>query len=154
MNRTLTNPPTHYHADTPATVRQLIDSLIHTGRRVRLFYGDSQTGRDWGEEHMVTGTIGRSTGNQPIPLMIASRHSMGGDCILCHCIVRLLVNGREVYRHPNYHQPAYTIGPRHPTLPKEYTTSVYANGANVANFRKESSARRWIQFMTGERMTP
>lgn len=29
----------------------------------------------------------------------------------------------------------------------------FDNGTNVANFKSESKAKRWIEFMTGQRMT-
>ena len=41
---------------------KVLSSLVHSGRRVRIWYGDTETGRSWNEEYEVTGTIGRSNG--------------------------------------------------------------------------------------------
>jgi len=141
---------TYYRDTTPRAVIDAIEHARETRARVRLFYGDAETGRDWGESYDVTGRVGRSMGLIKIPLLIPTSRSMGGPAILCDCIVRLIVAGREVYRHPNYHQPEYTI--RHEG-PGDLRKRVYADGkTNIANFRTQRQAERWIAFMKGERM--
>jgi hypothetical protein len=40
-------------------------------RKIRLFYGDTQTGQSWFDEHDVVGRIGRSTGSIKVPLLVA-----------------------------------------------------------------------------------
>lgn len=138
-----------YYRDT--TPRPVIDALERArkswGSRVRLFYGDKQTGRDWGEENDVTGRVGRTGGRIPVPILLHNSRSIGGGAILCENIVRLIVDGREVYRHPHYHQPAYAI------LFNSKGASVLADGQHVASFDSKPQAERWIAFMTGRRMT-
>ena len=76
--------------------------------RVRLHYGDTDTGRDWMDRYDVTGRIGRSMGPVKVPLVIANCRSMGGPAILENCIVRIRhankKNGGDLYRHPKYHE--------------------------------------------------
>src|SRR3990172_10334999 len=91
------------------TVNELLSELVHTDRCVRLFYGDKETGRDWGEEYDITGTVGRSTGTEPIFLLINNKRCYGGPAILTDSIVRMFVDRREVYVHPLYNQPEYMI---------------------------------------------
>ncbi len=137
----------------PQEVIAALESARQNGDHVRVFYGDTDTpdfekihgrkcdpGKDWGEEYETFGT--------------------SYACwMTCDHIVRILVKGREVYRHPNYHQPAYSIGQPPEMIGNSnvaadgYTTGVYADGENVANFKKESSALRWVAFMTGKRMS-
>ena len=106
-----------YDQSTPVEVVNIIDRLLalnwHThggGFRVRVWYGDVETGQAWGD--VETGRIGRSTGWIKIPLMIYNNRSMGGGALLDHCIVRIdradLVNGERhvFYQHPNFHLPA------------------------------------------------
>lgn len=162
---------TAYRVDTAPEVVSWLETARQRNARVRVFYGDTDTpdyeevhghkpepGKDWGEEYDTCGRIGRSTGSIKIPLMISNSRSYGGGGLLDDCIVRLYVNGREVYRHPSYHQPEYTIGQPpekigNVTLADEgYTTGVYANGDNVANFKSEKSAKRFVDFMVGKRM--
>ena len=131
------------------TINEILESLVHTNKRVRLFYGDKETGRDWGEENYVTGTIGRSTGIKPIHLLINNSRSYGGWAILEDCIVKLMVNKRVVYVHPLYNQPEYVIknDGQITGLPFE----VYANGVITARFDSLNKANHWVDFMTGKR---
>jgi hypothetical protein len=142
--------------DTPQAVKAALLDAKDTGARVRIFYGDPVTGRDWGQEHDVTGTVSRSTGWFKCLILVANSRSDGGPAILTGNTVRLYVGGQEVYRHPQYHQPTYTFG----AVPASkwsagqdgYTHGVYADGENVANFKTYAAAHRWIAFMTGKRM--
>ena len=140
---------TYYREGTPRPVIDALENAIHTKKRVRLFYGDKETGRDWGNEYDVTGTIGRSTGNIKIPLIIAKQTSIGGPAILVDCIIRLIIDGREVYRHPKYNQPEYIIKPENID---GYRARVEANGETIARFKTKLAASRWVDFMTGNRM--
>ena len=81
------------HGSLPAVA---LAALAGTDRRVRLFLGDPETGRDWGEENDVTGYVGRSTGPSKVPLLLATRRSMGGGAILVDCVLRMLVDGCEI----------------------------------------------------------
>jgi hypothetical protein len=85
---------TAYHVDTPIEVINALETARiarQFGRRLRLrlFLGDPETGRDWGEEYDVIGYIGRSGGHIKIPLLLpnatsvyggASRSSHLADC--------------------------------------------------------------------------
>jgi hypothetical protein len=142
---------TWFSPDTPVRVREVIESARQKGMRLRLFYGDDVTGRDWMEEFDVVGTIGRSTGAMKVPLIIASERSHGGPAILDDRIVRIIRTSdkRELYRHPQYHLAALAVvRNEHP----DYAASVTANGEVHARFKSEKSALNWIAFMRGERM--
>ncbi len=101
-----------YHVDTPKSIVRILDRLyeLHradSGYRVRIWYGDVETGRAWGD--VETGRIGRSMGIYKIPLIIHNTRSMGGGGILDHCIVRIdradLVDSKRIvlYQHPDFH---------------------------------------------------
>lgn len=104
--------PTHYHPDTPPQVRQVIDSHLAARRRgdgvrLRFHYGDGKTGQAWGDSE--TGYVGRSTGSQPIPLVVNNARSMGGGGILTHAVVKIEAakknrNGQHdvLYQHPKF----------------------------------------------------
>lgn len=143
---------TYYHDTTPRPVIDALENARNTGARVRLFLGDRETGKDWNEENDVTGFIGRSSGPIKIPLLLRTKSSSGGGSILCDCIVRLLVNGREVYRHPKYKAPIFAA--RHSKEPG-YAAEVFINDSEEvhARFKTFDAAFRWIAFMRGERAT-
>lgn len=91
------DPETH-----PEVKRQL--ELAMKGRyRLRLEYGDRETGQAWGDRPM-NGSISRSMGPLKAPLLIRSSRSMGGEAILTACIVKIseTPGGRLLWQHPNY----------------------------------------------------
>jgi len=47
---------TCYHKDTPKTVLTRLENARITRSRIRIFYGDRLTGKDWLEEHAVVGS--------------------------------------------------------------------------------------------------
>lgn len=140
---------TTYHDETPKEVAQALEDARAKMQRVRIFYGDRISGRDWCEENDVTGRIGRSCGPEKVPILSHHARSIGGGAILDHCIVRLQIDGREVWRHANY---GVEFELKHEG-PGDLRERVYADGVPVANFRTEPQARRWMAFMRGERRT-
>lgn len=136
---------TSFDERTPHAVCEILSDAIHSRRtqRLRLFYGNTETGRDWMEEHDTTGYIGRSTGSVKIPLLIPRSTSTGGGAILGHCIVRITSGGRDLYRHPAYHQPAITF----------QGNEVLFDGAVHAQFDTFRKAEKYIDFITGRTNT-
>ena len=137
--------------DKVCEVLSLYNHMRRTGRarRLRVWYGDTDTGRCWMEEHDVTGYVGRSTGSKPIPLLIHNSRSDGGSAILDHCIVRITARNPHVHRidvlytHPDFHIPTITIE----------GTSVLFDDKLQANFTTEKQAQRYAAFMSGARMS-
>ena len=141
---------TAYHVDTPDEVIAILDRALNSHRdyRIRLFYGDTETGLDWLEQYDTTGYVGRSTGSVKIPLLIPRSDSIGGASILDNCIVKITINKRTVYQHKNYHLPELEIKLRRGwqnRIGNEYTVS------DVAAFKTRKAAENWILFMHGDR---
>jgi hypothetical protein len=138
---------TYYHDTTPRKVIDALEHAMRTRARVRLFYGDAKTGRDWLQEWNVTGRVGRSMGPIKIPLLLSSSRSIGGGAILTDSIVRMFVGRVEVYRHPKYKVPTVNITGNNPW-------HAWVNGQvhASASFNTYEKARRWAAFMRGERL--
>jgi hypothetical protein len=135
-----------YHEDAHPKVVELLEKARLAGHKVRVFYGDSNTGRDWLEENDVEGRIGLSMGPVKIPLMIAPRQ-IGGPGILESCVVRIQVRGKDAWRHPRYHQPAFE------SKPSKYADrphGVFADGQNIANFKTPRAREKYLGFIQGE----
>lgn len=145
---------TAYNINTPDKVVRILDSVLKSfrQRRIRVFYGNSITGKDWCEENDVIGYVGRSTGSIKIPLLIKNINSSGGGGILDHCIVKITEDKKVLYQHPNYHigELEVTEVPEHLKL-QGYTHSVKRDGITIANFKTEKKARNYIAFLKGER---
>lgn len=80
---------TYYHDETPDDLIQILETLRQNRTRVKIDYGDTKTGKSWGEVNDICGRIGRSTGTQKIPLLVYNRRSLGGGALLDHCILSI-----------------------------------------------------------------
>lgn len=78
---------TTYHDETPETLINVLETCRNHRIRVVLDYGDTETGKSWGDIYDVTGYIGRSTGTKKIPILVFNSRSLGGGAILDHCIL-------------------------------------------------------------------
>lgn len=154
---------TSYLSDTPDRVCNILESARALGRRIRLFYGDEH--KCWLEEYDVIGYVGRSTGSNKIPIILYNKRSIGGTAILDRCIKRIqdTATGQVLYEAENFQMPKLAITNAKPDLARKgYTASVFsicdidgctANLFNVANFKLRAQAERWVDFMTGKRMS-
>ena len=107
---------THYNDGTPEEVVEVLERARRDGARIRVHYGDVETGKDWMDELGVEGTVGRSGGEVKVPLLIARADSTGGGSILTDRIVRIRYaskrEGGDLYRHWGYHlDPAAAATP-------------------------------------------
>ena len=157
----------YYHDTTPPAVVAILDRCMKSEERIRIFLGDTETGADWCEECDTIGTVGRSTGWKKTALLIRTSRSMGGGAILADCIVRIMAGVREIYRHPLYAVPSFTIR-RNTDKDKNHEGKTLASigyewavdrtdretegqAGTIANFKNEKAAIRFVQFMRGER---
>lgn len=143
----------YFQDGTPQRVKDVINFQYESQARLRIWYGDKRTGKAWLEEYEVIGHIGRSTGTQPIPLLVHNARSMGGGSILTSCIVRIVAisSGKELYRHDTYNNPAA----RAVIVPTtgQFLEAVTIDGEIHALFEKAGQAQKWIDFMTGKRFS-
>lgn len=102
---------TSYHKETNDYIVNLLEGARNSPTaRVRVYYGDVITGRDWEERYDVCGSVSRSTGECKIPLLIHNVRSSGGCAMLDHCIVKMEVKDSAsakyvtLYKHPKYHK--------------------------------------------------
>jgi hypothetical protein len=133
---------------TPETVCNILAQ--YAGRRdvrLRLYYGDTETGRCWMEEHDTIGYIGRSTGQIKIPLLIKNSRSWGGGAILDNCIIKITVDGVTLYEHPLFNMPVVTVNNDY----SGHGWQVLFDGEIYANCKTETQAKRLAAFMRGER---
>ena len=141
-----------YHENTPDAVIRVLENAMRANKRIRIFYGDTETGRDWMEIYDITGTIGRSCGQNKIPLLIKNSRSYGGGAILTDCIVKITIDKEVVYKHPKYYLPEMEIKEANDTLKAEgYFYSVFADGKNTYNCKTLKQAENEVAFHKGLR---
>jgi len=139
---------TCYDVNTAVGVIEELEKARLSGARIRVFYGDQETGRDWCGENDTMGCIGRSTGNIKIPLLIKTRRSYGGGALLDSAIVKIQIGHSVVYTHPNYHLPEMDVVSSH--VPG-YAAGVDYDNVRHANFVDRAKARRFVAFIEGRR---
>jgi hypothetical protein len=140
---------TCYHADTPEPVVELLEQLRHSRRKIRLYYGDTQTGQSWLDEHDVIGWIGRSMGTIKVPLLIEPGN-IGGPALLDHCIVRIDSPHQVLYQHDEFRVGELELVKGTLTgLPWE----VWIDGSVHARFKAKTEARHYQAFIQGHRLS-
>lgn len=106
---TVTGDPFYVEKKTPDAVRCVLSELylMRTlrSRRVRVWYGNEQTGRAWNDMHNVAGYIGRTLDRYPRPALMSFKSSVEGEVLTTNKIVRIDIveTGETVYAHDNFH---------------------------------------------------
>ena len=146
----------NFDLNTNESVQRVITSAYNSKQRVRIVYGNPEDGIDWLEEYDVIGTIGRSTGERKVPLLVNNARSFGGGAILTGNILKIVdvKSKRVLYQHENYQTPILVkCASQH----KDCMYDVYhsLNGENKvrARFKTEKSANNFIDFMHCKRMS-
>jgi hypothetical protein len=103
LSREKVDLDTWYDPETHPEVKRQLELARRGKYRLRLEYGDSETGQAW-DDRPNSGTISRSMGPLKVPLLIKNSRSMGGEPISTACIVRIseTPGGRLLWQHPSY----------------------------------------------------
>lgn len=143
---------TWYCLDTPDGVIQILDGAMKNHERIRVFYGDNETGRDWMEIYDTIGYVAHSYGSIQIPLLIKNSRSVGGIGILDDNIVKITIDKVVVYEQGNYRLPHMEIREASDSLKAiGYNYSTFADGKNDFNCKTMKQAENHIDFLKGKR---
>lgn len=139
---------TFYSAETPDEVIRILEEARAKKTRLKIYYGDKVTGKDWLEESDTIGKIGRSTGRVKVPILLKHFNSAGGPEITTSTIVKIVTSPGKtlLWKHPNYHQAQLEIIPLSPVESSgrgsHYTHAVIADGEIYSRHESERSAMR------------
>lgn len=144
---------TWFSLGTDAKVKSILNTAINDHSKLRIFYGDSVTGRSWMDEFDMYGRIGRSCGALKIPLLIEDGE-MGGCGILTDRIIKIVKFSKRggviipfvLFESENFNLPKMEIVENeHP----DYPVSVLCDEVVHARFKTMAKAEKWIKFMNG-----
>jgi hypothetical protein len=140
---------TYFDPGTPDKVARLLERYRTNGKLLRLFLGNPQTGRDWGEESDVVGYIGRSGGTCEVPLLLPPS-DCGGPAISTASVIRLMdvETSTELYRAPTYETPELSLHPCSDV--KGYLWEARRDGKLAARFSDLHEAAEWCAFIRGD----
>ena len=145
----------HFKEGTSLEVADVINEALKANRRLRFWFGDTETGKAWVEENDVIGYIGRSSGTVQIPLAVFSRRSFGGDALMTQAIVRIddIAKKKTLHVHPKFSTGVIEV---HKMLrPREFNGIEYSHELRTdhATHSRHTSfeqADRLRKFLIGE----
>ena len=119
--------------------------------RLRIWHGDTDTGRPHMDEHDVLGYVGRSMGPaRKVPLLIYNSRSLGGAPIMAEHIVRIdRTNGSNLYRHPKWQFPNWHIDDTH--VDEDFPWALFLDGNKVHSRHYDyQDAYNLLRFLRGD----
>ena len=129
---------TYYRLGFPAPVVKILERARANGRQVRIYYGDSLTGKDWNETYDIKGTVGRSTGPCKVPLLIKAGKSGGGEISDSIVRIRYADSEQNLWIHPSYNCGKIEVQECNDI--KGYTHSVTIGGELFSRHKTQRSA--------------
>jgi hypothetical protein len=145
---------TLYDPNTPSKLTSVLEEARRNKTRLRLFYGDRETGRDWNEENDIEGYLGRTMGSIHAPILLKTKSSSGGGIILSACIVKVVATTTKhiLWQHARYHILPFTIAdaPNENSATSEWPIEVLRAGEVHARFKNRQNAEKYIRKMTGQ----
>ena len=133
-------------------VKQVLTSCYNRKNRIRIVYGDVNTGNGWLEEYEILGYVGKSAGINPVPLLINNSRSVGGGSILTGSILKIVDTQTKqvLFQHEKYVMPTLT---KEISSQDDYLYDVIHDDMLVARFKTEKQADNYIDFMQCKRMS-
>lgn len=143
----VTETGTAYHVDTEDKVVTILENAIQNHFRVRLVYGDRETGKVWNETYDIMGYIGRSCGSIRIPLLVHNSRSTGGGALLDTCILGIMdtEEKRWLYKADNINFGEHSI------RQGEGCFHLFINGDRYVTTETEEQAQRFSDFLLCKR---
>lgn len=135
---------------------EILSALINSGRRVRIWYGDT-TGRSWNIESEFSGTIERNCGKIAIPFLRKNSRSHGGVALLDSFIIRIddIKEKRTIYKSDNFHVEDMKVYEIFGDANYKYRVKKLSEDSGEwevqASFKTEQQAFNYVAFMRGER---
>lgn len=136
---------TTYKAGTPDTLIETLERCRQNRTRILVTFGDTETGKSWGELNDVYGYVGRTTGNKS-PILVFNERSMGGGLLFTDRIlqVRTSVGNRILWIADNYQRATLHT---EPSDMDGYISNLFVNGELVARCKTIGEQNRLLTIL-------
>lgn len=136
------NLPLAYHVETDKKVIDVLEYCRKNRIRIKLNYGDVQTGKSWNEEHDTMGYVSMSKGHEArFPILVNNCRSYGGGSLMDNCILKIQESkGKKVlYQAPNFQPSTFEI--KEGSDKEGYTHELFINGSLYSRHKSLKSAQ-------------
>lgn len=152
MNEKLNNPFDFYTDTNYAANKEYVrcfNAMVKAysnQKRVRIYYGDQDTGVVWPEEHNTMGYIAKSTGKLHAFILVYNHWSLGGDAIAPRTVVGIqdVKTKQFLYKNEKFYNPRYYVEPNE--------CIVRVNNKKHAQCETYTEAVNLASFLNGDRM--
>ena len=96
----------YFHLNTNDEVIKVLLQAMRTRKRIKIDLGWTDTEKSWNEISNTMGYVGKTTGREPILILVHNTRSSGGGAILTDSVIKITTSrgGTVLYQHPLYHQ--------------------------------------------------
>ena len=124
------------------SLEQVLETVWRSGQRIRLFYGDGETGEDNGDTRLYLGRLEKLWGTDGYRLEGRGCHLRVRNTK----IVKLTMDKKVIYQHPAYHLDLSIRGSR------ETGYQIYKNGVPyIVKPMNKEQAEQYAAFLMGTR---
>lgn len=137
---------------TKPEVQQAITKAHEDKTKIRIFYGDGDTGQAWCENYGVLGYVKPSRGLESIPLIVQSKRSKGGPMIVMELLVGIFNTdtGQPMYAHKNFETGIFTYKKVDNMYVVRRQFSNETRGSMMEMFETSDKANKYCQFMMAD----
>lgn len=128
-------------------VARILTNIHRSDARIRLFYGDPQTGEDSMEEYDIIGAVGCTTG-VPSPILVANKRSSRGSLIFCENVLKITCDKQVLWQASNYHLPRLFVVQ---TVSDNICVVKRNERAPLRVFDSKRGADNYVAFLQGRR---
>lgn len=103
---------TSYNNGTDEKLINVLERAKNNRTRIKVYFGDTETGKNWNEEHDTIGYVGRTSGQIKCLILVFNARSFGGGILSTDNILKVrTTKGSVLYTHPKFTQTTVEIEP-------------------------------------------
>lgn len=142
------NLPLAYRIKTSNEVIKVLEHCRRNRIRVKINYGNVETGKSWNEENDTIGYISMCKGYEArFPILVYNERAYGGGSLLDDCILKITESkgGRILYQSEKFKPSIFEIKA---SVVPGYSHSLHINGQLYSNHKTEKAAMMLLKKLS------